>query len=84
VETILLIAGVLANTIGVVLIFYYGLSPFLKQHDSGPVVLWTAEELSNLDSRMNKQKRRYFRRSRAGLLLCILGGVLQMVAILLR
>ena len=81
-ETILTAVGVLLNTTGVILIYYFGLSPFLKSHESGYVMLYSREELENKQSKENRKKRIYLRTSNVGLLLCIFGGVIQIVAIL--
>jgi hypothetical protein len=73
-DTILTVTGILLSTLGVVLIYYFGLSPFLKKHESGYVMIYSQEELQNKQSKENRRKRIYARLANIGLLLCVLGA----------
>jgi MFS superfamily sulfate permease-like transporter len=81
-NTILTVIGILLSTMGVVLIYYFGLSPFLKSHESGYVMVYSREEIQDMESKENRRKRIYARLSNIGLLLCVLGGMLQIVAVI--
>jgi hypothetical protein len=80
-NTILTITGILLSTMGVVLIYYFGLSPFLKSHESGYVMIYSREELQDMESKENRRKKIYARLSNIGLLLCVLGGMFQIIAV---
>lgn len=78
ISRIITVAGIFLNTIGVVLIFVYGLSPMIGR--DGYVKLYSNEEISNKKSKSSLKKGRYKKAAFAGLLLCVLGGALQIVS----
>jgi hypothetical protein len=74
--------GIILNTIGVVLIFVYGISPFLNKHSDGILMAHSIPTLENRESPENKERRKYRFLSRLGLAFCCIGGIFQLVALL--
>lgn len=68
--------GVLLNTLGTVLVFAYGISPLINK--DGKVFLFNKKEHS--ERQMNKV---YFeRRAKTGLIMCVLGNLLQFISLI--
>jgi hypothetical protein len=78
-STILSMAGLLLNTFGIGLIYFYGLSPYVST--GGYTMLYSEKSINNTGSEMNKKKRKYFRLAVAGVLMCVSGNVFQMFAL---
>jgi len=78
---IISMSGVLLSTLGVVFLFYYGLSPYLKQQEHGQTMLHNRDALNNPNSKLNVKKKEYKKLSKFGLWLCIVGGTLQLIAL---
>lgn len=76
--------GIVLSTFGVVLLFYYGLSPYLKQQERGYVFLYRKDVINNPDSKENIKKEKYKFRSKIGLYLCISGGIFQFLALFVQ
>ncbi|MDY0280313.1 MAG: hypothetical protein RBR35_07115 [Salinivirgaceae bacterium] len=77
--TILQVSGIILNTVGVVLIFFFGLSPLVNT--SGELfVSKNAETLRN--SKGIKLKKYYASIANVGIVLCILGGGMQLAGLL--
>lgn len=75
------IMGIALNTIGVVLIFRYGLSLLIRQ-DGHTVIFGSAAEYKE-DPR-HAQKSLYEKLAMLGLVLCIAGGCLQILGAITR
>ena len=80
-EVILSILGITINTIGIVLIFVFGLSPFVNT--DGNTFIYDDSFLSDRNNNMNRKKRLYRLLSLIGLVLCVVGNILQATAIYL-
>jgi len=77
-ETMLSISGIALNTLGIVLIFAYGLSPLVST--DGYLMMYQEDIISDKKSKPNKKKKRYFLLASTGLALCIIGNALQIIA----
>jgi hypothetical protein len=75
------IIGISLNIIGIVLIFVYGLSPFIST--GGYVMLHSEKVINDKNSPPNKRKRKYRRLAVTGLALCVTGNLLQMASVYL-
>ncbi len=78
-QSLLQIIGLLLNILGLVLIFTYGISPFLKAGSSGHQYFYSNEQELK-QSPLQKQKKRWFLLSLIGLLLSVSGNLLQISA----
>jgi len=70
-------AGILCNIIGIILLFYFALSPYLKAMSGGTIYFHSDYE----PPEMTKKRLNYERLSKIGLWLCITGGVLQLLSL---
>ena len=70
--------GLLLNIVGIVLIFKFGLSPFVST--DGFVMLNSEKVINERNSNPNRKKRRYYRLALLGLLMCVLGDILQIIS----
>lgn len=77
VQTLISLSGLLISTLGVVLIFFFGISPFLKSHEEGAIMLYDDDTINDQHSKMNKKRRLFRSLAYWGLYLSIAGGVLQ-------
>jgi len=81
ISVILLTIGIVLNTKGMVLIFYFALSPYIKSVDFGHFNICPTNEEHNTDSKTYKKRKKYRLLSKIGLCLCIAGGILQIIAL---
>ena len=80
-QAVLSVSGIFLNTVGIILIFIFGLSPLVDT--SGVKMLYTEKVINDKNSKENKKKRKYFLLASIGLGLCITGNILQGIAIYL-
>jgi hypothetical protein len=73
--------GIFLNTLGVFLIFHFGISPYLKEKDSPIIYFHSSEDARDKKNKINRKKRRFSFLSRLGLWLCLFGGILQIIAL---
>jgi hypothetical protein len=70
--------GIFLNMIGVVLIFFYGISPLLKMGKDGSQIFFLNEE-EQKSSPKQKIRKTYKKMSNAGIISCIIGSILQLM-----
>jgi hypothetical protein len=76
---IIQLAGLLFGATGLWLIFMYGISPILKEHEYGDLYVHLNDDDRNMDvKRVNKSKRLAF----IGLLFSLFSFALQFIAVL--
>ena len=73
------ITGIILNIIGLILIFFYGISPFVDT--GGYKMLYSEAVINDSNSRENKRKRIHYRIAIFGLMLSAIGGVMQIISI---
>ena len=81
-EAVLSVLGIALNTVGIILIFLFGLSPLVDT--GGPKMLYRESVMYDRNSKQNKKKRLYFRLAVTGLLLCVAGNIFQTIGIYLH
>jgi hypothetical protein len=65
------------NILGIILIFKFGISPYLLNNSDGFLMLNKEEAINDKDSEMNRAKRRYTILATIGLWSCIAGGLIR-------
>ena len=80
-NSILSIIGIALNTIGIVFIFVWGLSPLVST--KAVTFIYSADEHTNPKSKSNIKRRKYKQRAIFGLFASVFGGILQIITYLL-
>lgn len=78
--TILQVSGIILNTVGVVLIFFFGLSPMIRK--DGALFVHQNRESFKVDKR-HKKRQLYIKLALLGLWFCVLGGVLSVFGVIM-